>query len=107
MPLKHIILEVESYFVQYLLTRICAEYEARIAILVQRRCSRMRDTHVKKFVTHSARLVTRYFNVGDIKGILGHFGDDYRQAFHNAVMNTPAHVAWNNIYSNRQAVARK
>lgn len=26
--------EIESYFVQYLLTRICAEYEARIAILV-------------------------------------------------------------------------
>ena len=97
--------EIESYFVQYLLTRICAEYETRIAILVQRRCSRMRDLHVKRFVKRSAKEATKYFNIGDLKGILGRFGDDYKVAFHNSVMNTPAHIAWNNIYSNRQAVA--
>jgi hypothetical protein len=87
--------EVESYFVQFLLTRICAEYEGRIAILVQRRCSRMKDLHVKRFVGRSAKDATKYFNIGDLKGILGRFGDDYKLTFHNSVMNTSAHVAWN------------
>jgi len=97
--------EVESYFVQYLLTRICAEYETRIAILIQRRCSRMTDLHVKRFLQRSAKEVARNFNLGDLKGVLGRFGDDYKQIFHDSVMNTPAHVAWDNIYNNRQAVA--
>jgi len=97
--------EVESYLVQYLLTRICAEYEARITVLVTRRCSRMRDLHIKRFAGRSAKDVCRVFNIGDIKGILGRFGDDYKTSFHDHVMNSPAHVAWDNIYSNRQAVA--
>jgi hypothetical protein len=97
--------EIESYFVQFLLTRICAEYETRIAILVQRRCSRMRDAHVKKFASRSAKDACKYFKIGEIKGILGRFGDDYKQTFHDQVMDKPPHVAWDNIYTNRQAVA--
>jgi hypothetical protein len=97
--------EIESYFVQYLLTRICAEYETRISILVERRCARMRDIHIKRFTTRSARDACKYFSIGDIKGILGRFGDDYKQSFHDQIMNTASHVAWDNIYNNRQAVA--
>ena len=97
--------EIESYFVQYLLTRICAEYETRIAILVQRRCSRMKDQHVKRFLQRSAKDASKYFNIGNIKGALGRFGDDYKQSFHDLVFGKPSHVAWDNIYNNRQAVA--
>jgi hypothetical protein len=97
--------EIESYFVQYLLTRIVAEYETRIAILVQRRCSRMSDPHVKRFVQRSAKDAAKHFNIGDLAGILRRFGDDYKQAFQSSVGNTAAHVAWDNIYNNRQAVA--
>jgi hypothetical protein len=91
--------------VQYLLTRICAEYETRISALVQRRCSRMRDQHVKSFMKRSAGDATRQFNISDIAGMLRRFGDDYKKTFHDAIVNTPAHVAWDNIYNNRQAVA--
>lgn len=97
--------EIETYFVQYLLTRICAEYETRIAILVERRCSRMRDAHIKSFAKRSAKDACKRFDISDIKGILGRFGDDYKQAFHDQVMKTASHVAWDNIYHNRQAVA--
>lgn len=97
--------EIESYIVQFLLTRICAEFETRIAVLVQRRCSRMRDPHVKRFVQRSARDAAKYFNIGDIAGILHRFGEDYKKVFHDSILNTRAHIAWDNIYSNRQAVA--
>jgi len=97
--------EIESYLVQYLLTRICAEYESRIVVLVQRRCLRMRDAHVRRFNERSAKDACRFFKIGDIKGILGRFGEDYKTSFHDRIVNTAAHVSWDNIYSNRQAIA--
>jgi|ERR1035438_8772786 hypothetical protein len=99
--------EIESYFVQYLLVRICAEYEARVTTLVHRRCSRTRDRHLKSFAQRTAEYVCQRFSISDIAKILGRFGSDYRQVFHDQVMSGIAHVAWDNIYTNRQAVAHK
>jgi hypothetical protein len=99
--------EIESYFVQYLLVRICSEYEARVATLVRRRCSRTRDLHLKSFAQQTAEYICQRFSIGDIGKILARFGSDYRQAFHGQVMSGMAHVAWDNIYTNRQAVAHK
>jgi hypothetical protein len=65
----------------------------------------MRDPHVKRFVQRSARDAAKYFNIGDIAGILHRFGEDYKKVFHDSILNTRAHIAWDNIYSNRQAVA--
>ena len=98
--------EIESYFVQYLLIRICAEYEERIKLLVERRCSRVEDHHIKRFSKSSAEYIIRHFKVTDIKGILKRFGDDYKQAFDNSV-DAQGEVAWNNIYNNRKDVAHK
>lgn len=97
--------EIESYFVQYLLTRICAEYETRIINLVERRCARTRDVHLKRFTARSATEACKTFSLSAIKGILGRFGDDYKAKFDGQVMNKPPHVAWDNIYNNRNAVA--
>lgn len=100
--------EIESHFVQYLLVRICAEYEIRINLMVERRCSRSRDQHLRRFANHGAKQACKHFTISDIKGnILGRFGEDYKDTFNNLAMNTTAHTAWNNIYYNRQAVAHK
>ena len=97
--------EIELYFVQYLLIRICAEFETRLSVLVERRCHRITDAHVKQFSGLSAKQACKRFNIGDIKGILARFGDDYKDTFDSLVCNTPAHAAWDNIYNNRVAVA--
>src|ERR1017187_8263263 len=89
--------DIESCLVQYLLTRICAEYETLIVVLVQRRCSRMRDAYLRNFAYRGAKEACKYFNISDIKGILGRFGDDYKKTFGDRVVNTPAHIAWDNI----------
>jgi hypothetical protein len=99
--------EIESYFVQYLLIRICAEYEARVTTLVHRRCSRPRDIHLRTFAQQTAQYICKRFDISDIKKILSRFGKDYTQMFHDTVMGGSAHVAWDNIYTNRQAVAHK
>ncbi len=98
--------EAESYFVRYLLVRICAEYETRIATLVQRRCSRINDPHILNFVSWAARFSSQRFNIGDITGMLGKFGDDYKDCFSVSIpMDCKAFQAWNNIYVNRHTVA--
>ncbi len=99
--------EIESYLVQYLLIRICAEYETRVTALVHRRCSRTRDHHLKSFAQKAAEFVCKRFAIASIAEVLGKFGDDRRLAFLGQVMNGNAHVAWDNIYTNRQAVAHK
>ncbi|MGD0567424.1 MAG: HEPN domain-containing protein [Candidatus Sulfotelmatobacter sp.] len=99
--------EIENYFVQYLLIRICAEYETRVTALVHRRCSRAADNHIKSFAQKTAEYVCKRFDISDISKILARFGDDYKQQFHGQAMSGTAHVSWDNIYTNRQAVAHK
>jgi len=96
--------EVEFFFTQYLLVRICAEFETRIKLLIERRCARTNDSHIKTFVQKSARVVCKEFKIGDIKGHLGRFGDDYANGFRNLV-DQQLETVWNNIYTNRHAVA--
>jgi hypothetical protein len=97
--------ELEYYLVRYLLVRICAEYETRIATLIQRRCARAQDEHVKKFAFWGAEVAAKHFDIGDIKKMLGKFGDDYQKVFTAAVTNKDCHRAWDNIYNNRKTVA--
>ena len=95
--------EIENYLVQYLLVRIWAGYEERVSALVHRRCSRIADVHVKAFSQKHATF--KRFTIHDITQTLAKFGDDYKDTFHTAVMGGLAHVAWDNMHTNRQAVA--
>jgi len=97
--------EIESVMVQHLLIRICAEYEKRIVALFHRRCSRTTDLHLRAFAQKSAQYVCQRFDISDITKNLGRFGDDYKKTFHGQVMTGVAHIAWDNIYTNRVAVA--
>jgi len=97
--------QIENYIVRYLLVRVCAEYETRIKTLVQRRCTRVNDAHILSFTNRGAELAARNFNIGDITGVLGMFGEDYKAAFKQAVHSQTCHAAWDNIYNNRHTVA--
>jgi hypothetical protein len=98
---------IESYFVQYLLVRICAEFEARIVILMQRRCARTADLHLREFAQRTVKYVCKKSaEIRHLADVLERFGPDYKTVFHDkTVKTTTAHVAWSNIYTNRHAVA--
>lgn len=97
--------EIEFFLVQYLLVRICAEWELRIPIMVERRCSRSTDVHLKQFAMNSAQYFSKRFTVKDIGRTLKKFGADYHEIFNDVVTSTNAYIAWDSIYNNRHAVA--
>lgn len=97
--------QAENYIVRYLLVRICAEYEDRIQDIVQRRCTRINDQHLKQFANWAAGMATKRFKIGDLADMLELFGEDYRDAFNTANNDPRAITAWGNIYANRHTVA--
>lgn len=103
--------EIEFYLVQFLLVRICAEYEQRIRIMVRRRCSRSTDGHLTEFTRPHVDYVTKKYSIADLSNVLGRFGQDYKDAFTQQFLSQPSNlsphpqVAWSNIYTNRQQVA--
>ena len=97
--------EAEFVFTQYLLIRICAEWELRIPTMFERRCARSTDPHLKEFATTSAKYFTKRFDITDLGNTLKRFGGNYHSDFNTAVMSGNAHIAWSNVYSNRHAVA--
>lgn len=97
--------EIEFFLVQYLLVRICAEFEARIPLIIERRCLRSPDVQLSHFAIKSVRYVTKRFSIQDIGTVLKRFDKSYHKAFNDAVVAGNCHVAWDNIYNNRHAVA--
>lgn len=98
--------EVEHFLVQYLLIRVCAEFEEKIVAMFAIRCSRGKDGHVKSFAKSRIPKALSQFNIGDIAGVLGLFGQDYKNEFQSMMDQSNIHcIAWNNLYTNRTAVA--
>ena len=99
--------DIENFFVQLLLIKICSEYESRVTALFHRRCSRPRDKYLKAFVQKYAQYVCKRFSIADIGEILARFGPEYKTNFNTTATSGIAHIAWRNIYTNRQAVAHE
>jgi hypothetical protein len=97
--------EVESYLVQYLIVRICAELEARIPMIFERRCVRGADVQVNQFLVKTIQYVTKRFSIEDLGKLLKRFDAAYHANFNTTVTSNNCHVAWDSIYNNRHAVA--
>lgn len=97
--------EVEAFLVQYLIVRICAELEARIPLIFERRCGRGTDVQLTQFAVKTVQYVTKRFKVGDLGDLLKRFDHSYHKKFNTAVVSDNSHVAWDSIYNNRHAVA--
>jgi hypothetical protein len=97
--------EAEFVLVQFLLIRICAEWELRMPAMFERRCARNIDAHLKEFATGSVKYFARRFDITDIGKTLKRFGGNYHKDFNDAVTATNAYTAWASVYANRHAVA--
>jgi hypothetical protein len=101
--------EIENSLVRYLLIRICAEYERRIEVLVQRRCGRINDRHVLNFAKWGIEMATKRFKIENLIELLSKFGDDYQKTFKDALGKQTSkqnwQIAWDNIVTNRHTVA--
>jgi hypothetical protein len=97
--------EVEAFLVQYLIVRVCAELEARIPLIFERRCVRGTDVQLKQFAVRTVQYITKRFSVRDLGDYLKRFDIAYHKHFNGAVVSNDSHVAWDSIYINRHAVA--
>jgi hypothetical protein len=97
--------EVEAFLVQYLIVRVCAELEARIPLIFERRCTRGSDVQLTQFAMKNIHYVTKRFKVKDLGDILKRFDSAYHAHFNGAVTSDNSHLAWDSIYNNRHAVA--
>lgn len=99
--------EIENYFVQHILIRICAEFEPKLVEIFERRCERNNDVPVRTFSKGNVKTFLKEFNVGDIGRMLGKFKTEYRENFNAEVMDKDPHIGWNNIYNNRVTSAHR
>ena len=102
---KHWGTEIENYFVQLILIRICAEYEVRLKELMERRL-RSNDDPTLTISRAMIRDKCKRFKITEISGILGAFGDNFQLQFSQKVSDEVAQI-WDNINQGRQTVAHK
>lgn len=97
---------IENLLVSYLLVLICAEYEMCLAKLLQMRAARISDVHLLKVLNKWVTNQTKRMAIRDLSECLKQLGDDYRDDFSTRVqVHATAHLSWNNIQTNRHAVA--
>src|ERR1035438_5528040 len=80
--------EIETFLVEYLLVRICAEWEDRIPLIFERRCTRGIDQQLTHFAVKTVQYVTKRFSIGDLGDVLKRFDPVYHQQFSAAVTST-------------------
>lgn len=99
--------EIEFYLVSGLVILIVSEYEELIERMFTERADRCGDKHVAQYVRTNIARRFRSPDLGKVTKTLAQFGDDYKQNFSAAILNTEHHAAWDNIMRARHAVVHK
>lgn len=97
--------EIESYLTRYLLIFICATFEEEIEKLLLKRSEKINDDHIKSFFQHCIDKTFRSIKSNEIAGILGKFGNDYKESFQKKSNGTIEETFFNNIVINRHYTA--
>lgn len=97
--------EAEQIFVGYLLAIIHSEFEQALLTSIADRCLVESDPHLTAFARYSIGRVAKKFAISDLAGYLGAFDDKCKRLFHERVLNTEYHSAYDNIETNRQLLS--
>lgn len=99
--------EIEAYLTRYLLILMHAAFEEHLKQVLVARCARTQDSHLEAFARSCTDTLMRSIKTSELAGLLGRFGDDYKQRFKNKVTNTKAETFFNNIVTNRHLTAHQ
>jgi len=100
--------EIEIYLTGFLLVFICRVFEEYIERLVNDRVFKSQDAALAAFVRSATGQLFRSIRTSEIAGLLGWFGDEYRQQFNDEMkQNQRAETFFNNLVLNRHAAAHK
>lgn len=100
--------EIEIYLTGCLLVFMCATFEEHVEGLVNVRVSKSQDAPLVAFVRSATSQLFRSLKTSEIAGLLGRFGDEYRERF-NIEMNQNQRAAtfFNNLVLKRHGTAHK
>jgi hypothetical protein len=94
--------ELESLLAGHLVVLISAEFELRVMALVEARAARVRDEHIKAFVSYAARKLLRGLKIEQLTGMLRAFHKGCVKRFHDTADNA-AKNGYDSIMNNRHA----
>ena len=77
--------EVQVLLTQSLLILIYAEFEKKIHVLMQDRCTSVADTAMQQFAMSCFRNVFRSLKTSELSGLLGRFGESHKRMFADAL----------------------
>lgn len=98
--------EIEAIVVGYLLAVTYAEYEQTVRRLISER-GRTDDERLTAFVRVATERIVRSLRLSELKGFLGFFHEDCKQALHDEVNDTRAHLAYDSIINSRQDLTHR
>lgn len=97
--------EIESFLTQFLLVRICGQYEKEIAKIVNDRATRSGDKELALFVGKTVEAY-KHLKLDSIRGnILRRFGSKYSDSFDTIIKDTEPAIRYQNIIENRDSSA--
>ncbi|MBU2578154.1 hypothetical protein KKA69_05000 [Patescibacteria group bacterium] len=98
--------EVEIFLTRYLMVLMCASFEEKIKELVNVRARDSNDKAIISFVSSALDRLVRSVKSGEIAGLLGRFGEQYKNRFQMRMKEAEvAEMYFNNIVVNRHDTA--
>jgi hypothetical protein len=100
--------EIEAILTVYVSAVIYAAFEAQVRRTLAARVASSveEDGHIGNFATYASIRLVRSIKIGELAGAAAWFHEDCKAQFHRE-LDDEAHAAWNNIVSNRHAVAHE
>lgn len=96
--------DIDTFLTQFMLVRICGEYEIEIKRLINERVEKTGDFNLARFVKN--KIDVRSLLLSDIKGkIIKPLSSDDGNSFDNKTKNTEMAARYDNIVENRNYIA--
>ena len=97
---------IQSYLVEHALVRMYTAFESEIQDVLVERCASSGDFPCDLYVASVIKRAVRSIRINELTGILGGFGNDYKEAYSSKIGEIPAaQAAYDSIVENRHAVA--
>ena len=98
--------DIESFLTQFLLIRICAQFEQEIGSILIKRACQCNDPELINFI-ESRFKAYRHLKLKDLRNILGDFGNYQKDNFNQKIKGKEPEVRYDNIVNNRDSAAHR
>ena len=97
--------EIEAFLTQYVLIRICANFEERVQFFLSRPVQNVADEYVRALAEQGVRHISQGSKTSDIAEMLQRIDPILRDRFRSSVSNTPGEQSFNQLVTSRNLTA--